>query len=209
MDVAYHGRVTGTRQSDPDDGGRELVVCVCYRLGLDTGLYTIRRDGRSLGSKTKPSDHRADGIGHVDSAVVRRHISGPVGRAVHAGPVSRRSVHGAAGLRGRDCRAEDPGRVGYHVPDNDVRGHTVCVCGRYVPGLQAPHVRRDGWPGGVLRAVRHHTGVAALLRDEEPNDGRQAGAGVVARRRHQHLGGLRTGRRGGMHMQGDAQRVVH
>lgn len=182
LDVADHGGTAGTGQPDPDVGGRELVVRVGHRLGPDRGFATVRRAGRSVGPQAEPADHRADGAGHVGGAAVRGHVPGAVGRAVRAGPAGGRRVHGAAGVRGRDRRAQDPGRAGHHVPDHDVRGHTVRVRGWHVPGLQAAHVRRDGRPGGVLRAVRHHTRIAALLRDEEPAGGRQTGNGLAAGR---------------------------
>lgn len=209
LDVADHGGTAGTGQPDPDVGGREFVVRVGHRLGPDRGVVAVRRAGRPMGAQAQPADHRAHGAGHVGGPAVRRHVSGAAGRAVRAGPAGGRRVHRAAGVRGRDRRPEDQGRPGHHVPDNDVRGHTVRVRGRHVPGLHAAHVRRDGGPGGVLRAVRRHTRVAALLRDEEPAGRRQTGAGLAARRRNRQHGGRRDGRRGRVHMQGDAQRVLH
>lgn len=185
------------------------MVRVGHRLGSDLGIVAVRRAGRPVGPQAQPADHRADGAGHLGGPAVRGHVSGSVGRAVRAGPAGGRRVHGAAGVRGRDRRAKNPGRPGHHVPDNDVRGHTVRVRGRHVPGLQAPDVRRDGRSGGVLRLVRHHSRVAALLRDEKPAGRRQTGAGVAPGRRHRKLGGRRDGLGGGVHMQGDAQRVVH
>lgn len=134
-----------------------------------------------MGPKTQPTDHRANGASHVGGSAVRRLISGAVGRAVHAGPTGGRRVHGAAGVRGRDRWAKDPGRSGYDVSNNDVRGHIVRLRGRHVPGLHAAHVRCDGGPGVVLRTVRYHTRITALLRDEEPPDGRQTGVGLAAR----------------------------
>lgn len=209
LDVTDHGGITGAEQPYPNDGGRELVVRVRDRLGPDPGLVAVRRDGRPVGPEAQPADHRTDGAGYVGGTAVCGHVPGPVGRAVRAGPTLCRRVHGAARVRWRDRRPGDPGRAGNHVPDNDVRGHTIRVRGRHVLGLYAVDVRRDGRPGAVLLAFRHHTGVAALLRDEEPIDGRQEGAGLAPGRRHQRHGGRGDGRRGGLHMQGDAERVVH
>jgi len=209
LDVSDHGGTARTRQPDTDDGGRDIVVRIGYRLGSDLGVVAVRRAGRPLGPQAQPADHRADGAGHLGGPAVRRHVSGAVGRAVRAGPAGGRRVHGAARVRWRDRGAEDPGRPGHDVPDNDVRGHTVRVRGRHVPGLHASDVRRDGRPGGVLRYVRHNTRVAALLRDEEPAGRRQTGAGLAARRRHRQFRGRRDGFCGRVHMQGDAQRVLH
>lgn len=162
-----------------------------------------------MGPQAQPADHRSHGAGHLGRASVRGHVPRAAGRAVRAGPVGGGRVHGAAGVRGRDRRAQDPRRPGHHVPDNDVRGNTVRVRGRHVPGLQAAVVCGHGGSGGVLRAVCAGAGVAALLRDAEPVAGSEASDDVAARRRHRPLGGRRDGRGGGLHMQGNAQRVVH
>lgn len=183
LDVADHGGAVGPGQPDPDVGGRELVVRVGDRLGPDHRVHTVRRARRPLGPQAQPADHRAHGAGRVGRAAVRRHVPRAAGRAVRAGPAGGRRVHRAARVRGRDRRAQDARRAGHHVPDHDVRGHTVRVRGRHVPRLPAAHVRRHGRPGAVLRAVRVRPGIAALLRHAQPAGGRQARDAVAARRR--------------------------
>lgn len=185
------------------------MVRVGYRLGPNPRVDTIRYNGRQMGPKAQPTDLRADGVDYVGGTVVRRFVRGPVGHTVRTGFAGRRSIHSAAGVRRRNSGAANPGRAGHNVPDNDVRGHTVRVLGRHVPGLQAFNVRRDGGPCAVLCVIRNHTGITALLRDEEPIRGRKTSDGLATRRRHERVSRRRNGIGHRMYMQGDATRFVH
>jgi len=100
LDVTDHGGAAGTKQPDPDDGGRELVVRISHRLGPDFGVVAVRCAGRPVGPQAQPTDHRTNGPSHVGGPAVRRHVSGAVGREVHAGPAGGRCVHSAASVRG-------------------------------------------------------------------------------------------------------------